>query len=1098
MQSGSTEMAAAIRGRLISAAFAQTHITRVPGVTAPPPRFEADLERWANRVESILGPASSVRVITDVAVIPLLRLLGFELLGRTDRTSSSLLEIGGGADTRFPVVTVPWNEGLDPIWRDVVHDAIRLDARWCLCSNGQSFRVVDAHRTWSRHYVEFDLRLVAGDEVARSLLWNMVCADAMATRPTRLDVAAELSARHGTAVCQALGAGVLEALTLLFGALRTRKRSPSSDLIFEQSLTVLYRILFLLFAEARAVVPVWHPVYRERYTIDAILSTLMAGRRCRGVWETVLAISRLAHAGCRAGELKVSAFNGRLFSPASSASFDRSKVDDEVMSKAVLAVGTAPTHGGGRGRISYADLNVEQLGAVYEQVLEYQPATDASPSGPALVRTREIRQSSGTFYTPRSVTAFLVRQTLEPLVRDRSAREIIGLRVLDPAMGSGAFLVAACRYLAAAAEQSLVREGKWHPGDVTAADRAALRREVAQRCLFGVDVNPMAVQLARLSLWLASLAADKPLTFLDHHLTVGNSLLGAGFNDVRRQPTATAKRRRPQALPLFSDEEVTPALEYAVGARSAMALQPDDSVDIVAQKGKALTALHAPASPLGRWGRVLDLWCAGWFWEDSPRPTSAVFGALCDAVVHGSAALPAHVRARYLEHASSLASRQRFFHWPIAFPEVFHDERGCALPTPGFDAVIGNPPWDMVRGDSGSDETRLAARQQAHCFTRFIREAGIYRVGSLSHVNRYQLFVERALQLTRPGGRIGLVLPSGFAGDAGAAPLRRHVLDRASIDSLTGLDNRGRFFPIHRSLRFVLLTATAGAPTSSISCRFGVTTAEDLESPGKSPIVLRREMLERLSGSDDLAIPEIGTERDLRILETISARTPWLGAANGWSVRFGRELNATDDRHLFVPFTGRRNATPVVEGKQVEPFRTHVSRCRYELARDAHPVRQPGRARVAYRDVASATNRLTLVAAVIPAKVFTTHTLFCLKTPVSAGAQHVLCALLNSFVANYLVRLRVNTHVTASLVARLPVPVITPQDPTFYRIARLSRTFSRGLDPVETSAEYAELQAIAAHLYGLTATDFEHVLGTFPLIPGAVRENALRMFRDVR
>jgi len=156
--------------------------------------------------------------------------------------------------------------------------------------------------------------------------------------------------------------------------------------------------------------------------------------------------------------------------------------------------------------------------------------------------------------------------------------------------------------------------------------------------------------------------------------------------------------------------------------------------------------------------------------------------------------------------------------------------------------------------------------------------------------------------------------------------------------------------------------------------------------------------------------------------------------------------------------------------------------------------RIPRRARLAYRDVASATNRLTLIAAIIPARAVTTHTLFCLRTPLPLATQRVLCALLNSYVANYVIRLRVNTHVTVSLVSRLPVPVVHPGNPRFTRLERCAETLARGNDPVEEMEEYAEIQAIAAHLYRLTPAQFEHVLSTFPLVPSEVREHAFERF----
>jgi len=1083
-----------LRGRLISASFAQSELAGMPGAEAAPASVIRALDRWSDRRTAALGPASGVRAVVEAALLPLLHILGFEVGRRVDREDVTLIEAISPGGSVLPAIAVQWSRSLNHIWRDVVLDGIRADARWGFCCNGTALRIVDAQRTWSRRHLEFDLELVVHDGL-ETVLWSLARADAMAAQPPLLDRAAELSARHGAAVCRGLGGGVLDALRALYRALALRSRK-APDALFEQSLTVVYRVLFLLFAEARGLVPTWHPIYRERYTIEAIVSTLLDGRRCRGIWEAILAISRLAHAGCRAGELKVTAFNGRLFSPQSSTAFDETRISDEVMGQGVIRLATTTAPGGGRTRIRYGDLDVEQLGAVYERVLEYEPADGGD--GPCLTHRRDGRQSSGTFYTPRAVTAFLVRQTLAPLVRERTAEDVLHLRILDPAMGSGAFLVAACRYLAAEAETKLIREGRWHPGEVTPGDRASLRRDIAQRCLYGVDLNPMAVQLARLSLWLATLAADRPLTFLDHHLLAGDSLVGATMDDVRRQPPRSdGAGRRPGPLPLFGDADLAPGLEQAVRTRERLAREPDDSPEIVTAKEKALAALQTPGSAMQRWSSVFDLWCAGWFWADGSPPSAGVFAELCDRLLHNRGALRADAADALLRHAADLAARHRFLHWPLAFPEVFADDRGELLAAPGFDAVIGNPPWDMVRGDAGDADVRAARRADARQLTSFVREAGVYRVAMRSHVNRYQLFLERALQLTRAGGRIGLVLPSGIVTDAGVAPLRRHLFDRSEVESVVGLDNRAGLFPIHRSLRFALMTCTVGRPTDAVACRFGISRGDDLDG-GSRPLMVTRALLGRVSGSDDLGIPEMVTERDLRILERVSARIPWLGASAGWHVRFGRELNMSDDRNSFRPFSGRPGTRPVLEGKHIEPFRVSMDGCRYELAHSSTSARVPRRARLAHLDVASATNRLTLIAAVVPASAVTTHTLFCLRTPIVLEAQHVLCGLLNSMIANYFVRMRVNTHVTVSLVSRLPVPLLTPRDPWFARLALHAKTLATATEPVETMAEYAEVQAMVARVYGLSEKDFEHVLGTFPLIAEGVRARCFAEFTGLR
>jgi hypothetical protein len=843
----------------------------------------------------------------------------------------------------------------------------------------------------------------------------------------------------------------------------------------------------------------WHPLYRDRYSIEAIVDTLLAGRQYRGLWLAIQAISRLAHAGCSAAELTVTAFNGRLFSPSQTTAFDRTRLDDRLLGQAVVAVSTTATRTA-RARIAYRDLDVEQLGAIYERVLDYQPSPD---DGVPLVRTGDRRKTTGTFYTPRAVTRFLVRRTLDPLLAGRSADEILRLRVLDPAMGSGAFLVAACRHLAAAVEDALIREGRWQAHDVTDADRVTLRREVASRCLFGVDLNPMAVQLARLSLWLATLSAAKPLSFLDHHLVAGDSLVGATSEDVQRQPSRDrARRRRRVELPLLDGGDLADALRGSAQIRQQLAAEPDDSVGVVKAKERTLAALQDPDSAPRRWWRVLDLWCAGWFGDRQAAPDRATFGALVDRLLADRRTLPDHVTARWLAEADAVAARQRFLHWPLTFPEVFLDSSGTTSDPAGFDAIVGNPPWDMVRGDSGEDGVRQDRRLDAQRLTDFVREAGVYRVESRAHANRYQLFVERALQLVRRGGRIGFVLPAGIASDAGAAPLRRHLFERAAVDEITGLDNRAGIFPIHRSVRFVLLTCTAGRSTDAVRCRFGLTNPDELDrsdATAPAPVVLTRRFLARLSGDDDLGIPELADATELRIVERISARVPRLAAADGWGVQFGRELNASDDRESFIPFAGERLARPVVEGKQIDPFRVAVERSRLQVRPDRDvSARAPRRPRLAYRDVASATNRLTLIAAIVPARAVTTHTLFCLRTPLPTDAQHVLCALLNSYVANYLVRLRVNTHVTVSLVSRLPVPVVREGEPVFERLATLSRALADARAPVEEMEAYAELQAIAARLYGLSIAEFERILETFPLVPSATKDHSLRWLVKLR
>jgi hypothetical protein len=350
--------------------------------------------------------------------------------------------------------------------------------------------------------------------------------------------------------------------------------------------------------------------------------------------------------------------------------------------------------------------------------------------------------------------------------------------------------------------------------------------------------------------------------------------------------------------------------------------------------------------------------------------------------------------------------------------------------------------------------------------------------------------------LARAGGRLGLLLPSGLATDHGSAPLRRLLLHRCAIDAIVGIDNHRGVFPIHRSVRFLLVTGSTGATTSRVACRLGLDDPADLESIGEIaddrsfPVRLSPGLLERLSGPG-LALPALRDAADLGIVERAASLFPPLGSPTGWAASFGRELNASDDRSAFHP---PPHGLPVVEGKHLSPFRASLERTRHAITRaDAHRLLPSGacdRARLAYRDVASATNRLTLIAAILPAGCVSTHTVFCLRTRLSAPAQHLLCGFFNSFVVNYLVRLRVTTHVTTSTIERLPIPLADAAPAACREIAAMARLLSRRPDP----AVLARLNARVAALYQLTADEFAHVLDTFPLIPVGERQETLRVF----
>ncbi|HEY3382847.1 MAG TPA: N-6 DNA methylase [Vicinamibacterales bacterium] len=1111
------------------------------------------LVRWQRDRGRLLGPVSSARVVFDTAAIPVAATLGFTAgpaapIPRADLIVAPLL---ADDSIRLLLVTAAWSQDLEQIWRTSIRHGLAAGTRWCVCTNGRSLRLVDARATHARRFVQFDLDAAIDDERSMAALWALLGADTFLVQETgasdhrRIDEAESsgdislieqvvaASARHTVGVCRSLRRGVLEALGELLsdfaGCTRNPHTTPGPDLdaIHEQALTVVYRILFLLFAESRSLVPVWHPVYRDSYSLEAARTLAERPGPARGLWETLQAISRLAHNGCRAGDLRVTPFNGRLFAPASTPLGEHGRVSDESARRVVLALSTAPGRSGAaRARIVYRDLGVEQLGAVYESVLDYRPRLepDTAPA-PARAPNRRLRggvrvrlepggrtrKATGTFYTPRSITSHLVRQTLEPLVAHATTEDILRLRIVDPAMGSGAFLVAACRFLAAAYEAAVIEGGGCQPNDVSDEDRRGFRRLIVQRCVYGVDRNPVAVQLARLSLWLTTLAPDRPLTFLDHHLRVGDSLVGASLDDLRRCPPGCAGRAERSGdvggrLPLFGDEPTGPDIRAVWPDRDRVAALPDDTLAIVREKERLLGAMAGEASPLARWRTLADLWCAFSFMDRRVTDGGRLFGALADQVLRGRPSLPLALSASRLDEAREAARQRRFFHWVLEFPEVFFSADGTPLARPGFDAVIGNPPWDMVRGDDRDAAARRGGKVESGRLLRFARDSGLYRAQGAGHANLYQLFVERAVRLARDAGRIGLVVPWGLAADSGCAPLRRLLLDRCRVDSLISFENANAIFPIHRSVRFLVFTASTGGRTDAIPCWLGQRDPAVLDAIGEGPsgsgprwpFIVTRGLLQRVS-ADDLAIPDLRTRLDLEILERVAHAFPSLASRDGWGVEFGRELNASDDRPHF---DSSPEGLPVLEGKHLQPFRVVVPAdgARIAAAAAHRLLRQSptfGRPRLAYRDVASATNRLTLIAAIVPGGCVTVHTLFCARTPLSDEDQQFLCGMFNSLMANYLVRQRVTTHVSAGIIARLPVPGPSVASPQRHRIASLAARLSTSREP-ETDAAYVQLQAEAAAVYRVTAAELEHILGTFPLIDAAIRRQVADAWADLR
>ena len=454
-----------------------------------------------------------------------------------------------------------------------------------------------------------------------------------------------------------------------------------------------------------ALVPIWNDIYRDAYTIEALDRARRPLERRRGLWKALQAISRLAHAGCKAGDLEVTAFNGRLFSPRHSPLVEQRR-DSRRRDARRAAVAR---HRGHRARPT-AHLVSRPWRRAARIGLRTRPrARTGEP--PAIARTQphvDERKTTGSFYTPQALTEFLVRRTLSPLVEGRTADQILELRVVDPAMGSGAFLVAACGFLADACEQALIRDGQWPAGDVTAGDARvaapAGRRAMPVRRRSQSDGG----------------AAGAGVAVVDDAGRESAADVSRSPSRSRQQPDRRAARaicrgrpagpvgRRRLPLPLFDDQIAEDVSARVMPVRLRLSCSRPTRSTIVKDKERAMAQLARRDGPLARWTDAADAWCAAALWPRPARRRRRRQRMDRGRDRRRRRCPMRSCRRRWRARARSPPATGRF-------TGSSRSQKSSSMPTAagadgGFDAVIGNPPWDCCAPIPASSQRRTRAR----------------------------------------------------------------------------------------------------------------------------------------------------------------------------------------------------------------------------------------------------------------------------------------------------------------------------------------------------------------------------------------------------
>ncbi|HEV2099115.1 MAG TPA: N-6 DNA methylase [Stellaceae bacterium] len=666
------------------------------------------------------------------------------------------------------------------------------------------------------------------------------------------------SAEYAVGIGDNLKDRVFDALTVSIDGLLTVANNnlhPATDLGLckEQSLILLYRLLFIMFAEDRSLLPYpTNRVYtrnrslaRRRDEIAARLDTASYNVEEDfspdnfDLWEDLCDLFDLIDRGH--GTYGVPAYNGGLFNPDKNSFLVNKKISDWHIARVVDLLGRAPdrTHPKqGLFRIDYRDLAVQQLGGVYEGLLElvpnfasenmitirergangkselvrpagiplpqgYEPTNRYYPKGHVyLVTDKGERRSYGSYYTPDHIVSYIVENTLAPLcaeISERLRQEIQGaeveldaalpnqkpamaaklqmlqgdfgnrvlkLRVLDPAMGSGHFLVRACQYLAEEIATNPNTGDLELPG--AASDESSLtywKRRVVEACIFGVDLNAMAVELAKLALWLDTVSSDHPLSFLDLHLLPGNSLVGARLAELGSLPDAP---------PIFENRfgaEFRERLPAIIRTLLDIQQMPSDTTAQVKEKDRLLRTHFRPL--LAGFQTVADLWCSFFFHSGPHRVTPELYDAAVQRLGN-RAGVRLFIDAAELSGAVSSVHQSGIdcFHWELEFPDIFDPDAA----GPGFDAVIGNPPYDVLsEKELGRDLSRLRA---------YLGSRPTYVPSRRGKNNLYKLFICRFIELLRDGGRLGVIVPMALLGDDISALVRRMLLEQGTFTKI--------------------------------------------------------------------------------------------------------------------------------------------------------------------------------------------------------------------------------------------------------------------------------------------------------------------------
>jgi hypothetical protein len=753
---------------------------------------------------------------------------------------------------------------------------------------------------------------------------------------------------------------------------------------YRQLLRLIYRLLFLMVAEARELLLIGEDVekgriYREYYSVERLrrLAEKPSYRRegFQDLWRGLCVTFKLFDENWRGQVLGLSPLNGDLFGSNTLPDIDNCAIDNYDLLQAIKHLSLYVDKNGLR-RVNYANLDVEELGSVYESLLDFHPQVRVNQGIYEFVLVYgSDRKTTGSFYTPPQLVQQLIKTALEPVIQERLSRSqspagnaspeapppgkieaepqksryqaepnnedkekaLLSLKIVDPACGSGHFLLAAARRIGK--ELARVRTGETEPGKEPL--NLAIR-DVIQNCIYGVDLNPLAVDLCKVALWIEGFYSGMPLNFLDHRIKCGNSLVGvldlevlkegipdeaykAVTGDNKTLSTQLKKRNKKERenqgqLTIFDSLE-TERSEYIENARVLGEIAETTPQEVREKQARYKESRNQEKNP-GWWRdfSACNLWTAAFFMgltEDNLQllPTTAALSQL----LRGNSSTQ-----KVVDAANKLAEEKRFFHWCLEFAEVF--DQG------GFDCVLGNPPWERIKlqekdffagrdieiANAGKTERETLiknlyktkpqlinefenARHDADAESKFARKSGNFLLTAIGDVNTYALFSELNKLIINYNGRVGCIVPPGIATDDSTKLFIQELVKSKAIVSFYDFTNRGYIFTDLESTHSFSLLTFSKKKLQNVLIAAQLWKIEDVTKEGRV-YNLSVEDIERLN-PNTLNLPILRTVEDANLIKRIYKSIPILQnealQKNFWSIKFAAMFHMTNDSSPF-------------------------------------------------------------------------------------------------------------------------------------------------------------------------------------------------------